>query len=57
VEFRRRDAHVDALGASLVEHFGVKKGDRVAIADAQPARVGVFVRQRRLSVGAISVPR
>jgi long-chain acyl-CoA synthetase len=46
--------HVDALGASLVEHLGVKKGDRVAIAMRNlPEWVISFAAT--LSVGAISV--
>ena len=46
--------HVDALGASLVEHLGMKKGDRVAIAMRNlPEWVISFAAT--LSVGAISV--
>jgi long-chain acyl-CoA synthetase len=52
--FRDVMTHVDALGASLVEHFGVKKGDRVAIAMRNlPEWVISFAAT--LSVGAISV--
>ena len=46
--------HVDALGAALVERYGVKPGDRVAIAMRNlPEWVVSFAAI--LSVGAVSV--
>jgi len=46
--------HVDALGATLVDHYGIKVGDRVAIAMRNlPEWIISFAAT--LSVGAISV--
>jgi long-chain acyl-CoA synthetase len=46
--------HVDALGAALVDHYGIKVGDRVAIAMRNlPEWVVSFAAT--LSVGAVSV--
>ena len=37
-------AEADAFAAALVDHFGIKKGDRVADRDAQLPRVGHLLR-------------
>ena len=46
--------HVDALGAALVEHYGVQKGDRVAIGMRNYPE-WVIAWAAIVSIGAISV--
>jgi len=53
--FTEAMVQVDALGAALVSHFGVKKGDRVAIAMRNYPE-WVFSYAAIVSIGAVCVP-